>query len=176
MGSTSSSRSKHAKTSANTSLADRVTAALAAGQRYTPVVLGVLAVGGALLCWGMWGNSASSAISDNADDEIAALAEISEWDTDPETAAALKPSRPPATRTDSLAGRNDPPPAFDDGSEFAHGVVTATFAGTPRPVDTGPVWLAGTIETDDFPTQSDFLPEIPSSVQPASSGPLLIPQ
>lgn len=49
----------------------------------------------------------------------------------------------------------------------ATGVVAATFEGQPRPSASSPVWLAGTIETDDSPVAP-----FPST----ATGPILLPQ
>lgn len=55
------------------------------------------------------------------------------------------------------------------------GVVAAAFEGMPQPSPAAPVWLAGTIETDDDITTFAF----PSSAEvplPQATGPILMPQ
>ena len=49
----------------------------------------------------------------------------------------------------------------------ATGVVAATFEGQPRSSANSPVWLAGTIETDDSPV---------APFPQTSTGPILLPQ
>lgn len=50
---------------------------------------------------------------------------------------------------------------------LATGVVAATFEGQPRSSASSPVWLAGTIETDDSPV---------APYPATSTGPILLPQ
>lgn len=111
---------------------------------------------------------------DDDDDELKALGLFDELPVDPEPTAVTSRHR------DSRKSTLTPTAEFDDLSPlFAvpgaarSAVVTATFEGTP-PAST-PVWLAGTIETDDESDSLSIAPYAPGPIQQAS-GPFLVPQ
>jgi len=139
------------------------------------VSLGVTTAVCALLTLGIWGASDPSVIEDGDEDEIAALGALGDIEAESGGEVRVKPRRARESWPEPLAGIDAPVPLFDGNSEFDHGIVAATFEGASRTANVGPVWLAGTIETDDVLPQADFLPTIPPPVRQAA-GPLLIPQ
>ncbi len=175
MGSSSSSRSHRSKPSFLTSAKERLTPALKWMGSHRYASLGVVAAVCASIMLGMGSSSEPSLINDS-DDEIAALGDLGEFETDAVTEIRLPPTRAVATHAEHHTDIDDLASMFDNSPETGRGIMTATFEGPSRSVNAGPVWLAGTIETDDIlAPPMDFLPAIPSPARQAV-GPLLIPQ
>ncbi|HET6425605.1 MAG TPA: hypothetical protein VFG20_18085 [Planctomycetaceae bacterium] len=84
--------------------------------------------------------------------------------------AAVTPVRPPST-----AEFADLTTAFGTDHSPASGIVAATYEGLPSPSPEAPVWLAGTIETDDDLADFTF-PSPAGQVLAPVTGPILSPQ
>lgn len=157
-----------------TSVMERMAPALAWFSTHRYASLGIVVFAGALVSLGIWGSSGSALTADNDEDEIAALGELGDFEADSSGELREKPSRAREFWAEPRTGMDASVPLFDRSSEFDTGIVAATFEGSSRIVNVGPVWLAGTIETDDVLPQADFLPTIPPPGRQAA-GPLLIP-
>ncbi len=175
MGSTtSSSRSPRTKTPLWTTLQKRMVPVLAWCSAHRGLSLGCVTAVGFLLGASLWIPSPPSPLDDQ-DDEIASLGEFDEFASEIDDVEAINTVPAPVPRAVFPSQIDDLAPLLAGNHELTHGIMTATFEGTPRSIDTGPVWLAGTIETEDLAPQAELLPEFPSAV-PQAGGPLLIPQ
>ncbi len=123
------------------------------------------------------GNSfnTSTATTASDDDELVALDQFDDLADEPGTESRPSVTSVRTTPAEHHARFDDLTPFFGNANPPGTGIVTATFEGASRPVETGPVWLAGTIETDDVPAQTPFDPVTPAFL-PQASGPLLTPQ
>lgn len=175
MGSPSSSRSHRNKSAATNPLRQRLAAAFALCSSYRYTSLGIVSSAGALLvmaCWSSF-NSPAALVNDD-EDELAAFDHLDGLEADLGEEVSSHPIRVPVPRLEQHAGFDDLVPMFAGNSAPEPGIVSAMFQGPPRSVDAGPVWLAGTIETDDIAPEGSFLPAIPAPVFP-TTGPLLTP-
>lgn len=123
------------------------------------------------------GNSfnASTATTASDDDELVALDQFEDLANEPSTESRLSVTSIGTPHTEHHPRFDDLTPFFGNATPRGTGIVTATFEGVSLPAETGPVWLAGTIETDDVPAQTAFDPVTPAFL-PQASGPLLTPQ
>jgi hypothetical protein len=172
-----SSRSSSKKASPSTTVMSVFGNALAwcSAHRYAALGLGlgVLVLGVAVVM------NAPTKSSADVEDEDAEFSEFDPIDDAPLYASDLAPR---VANPKTVPVRSHAQPAFEDLTPlFApmtstdSGVIAATFEGRPQPASVAPVWLAGTIETDDDMPSIEIPSSFAAPVQQAT-GPFLAPQ
>ncbi len=130
---------------------------------------------GAMSVWNSF-QSPDLMTDDDKEDELAQLGLFDELPIDQgESDGHTNRAQAVTVPTPHRGPLEDLSPLFRPESIHGSGVITATFEGTSLSTPALPVWLAGTIETDDEPVprlQPDFARE---PVQQAT-GPILVPQ
>lgn len=183
MGSSGSSRSSRTEPSWWTTVHERSAPVIAWCSTHRYLSLAGLALLGVLLGLAISKPSARDSLNDETDDDLAVLEEFEDFASEPRAEPPIKIARESSPHPATTAAFEDVTPVWGESSLPANRLMTATFEGSPPSVNAGPVWLAGTIETDDFSSSSDplFLPQAepvrdfsPPEVQ--ATGPLLIPQ